>query len=91
MTLRLLVTATLAMEIGSRMSRILIAAFMFLAVAAPRPSTADGHDTLGKGPAVGEKIPHSLAVPNQNNQYRDFKSLARRRGLILMFSRSLDW
>ncbi len=73
------------------MSRYLFAILVLLAVAAPRPGIADGHDTLGKGPRVGENIPHSLAVPDQNNQHRDFKSLARRRGLILMFSRSLDW
>ena len=79
------------MEIRSRMSRILFAVLIVFAVAQPRVGAADGHDTLGKGPLVGEKIPHSLAVPDQNNQHRDFKSLARRRGLILMFSRSLDW
>lgn len=64
---------------------------VLIAVAAPRAYAAGEHDTLGKGPPVGTTIPHSLAVPDQNNQHRDFKSLARRRGLILMFSRSLDW
>ncbi|MBT5051208.1 MAG: hypothetical protein HOM58_22115 [Rhodospirillaceae bacterium] len=48
-------------------------------------------DELKRGPKVGAKIPHTLKVRDQANQYRDFKSLARRRGLIILFSRSLDW
>jgi hypothetical protein len=47
------------MEIGLRMSRYLLAIFMLFAVAAtPQANAADNHDTLGKGPPVGEKIPH---------------------------------
>ena len=48
-------------------------------------------DELQRGPKVGMAIPHSLKVPDQNRQERDFKSLARKRGLIILFSRSLDW
>lgn len=48
-------------------------------------------DTLKQGPKVGSKIPHSLKALDQNNQYQDFKSLARKRGLIVLFSRSLSW
>ena len=84
-------TAIHEMDIRPIMTRYLVAVFLLFAVAAPPADAADGHDTLGKGPPVGDTIPHSLAVPDQNNQYRDFKSLARRRGLILMFSRSVDW
>ena len=48
-------------------------------------------DTLDMGPKVGAAMPHSLKIRDHNNRYQDFKSLARRRGLILLFSRSLDW
>ena len=73
------------------MSRFLWTIFLALTLAAPRADAADGFDTLDKGPRVGQTIPHSLAARDQNDQYRDFKSLARRRGLIVLFSRSLDW
>ncbi|MGB0576831.1 MAG: hypothetical protein ACPGPC_11870 [Alphaproteobacteria bacterium] len=48
-------------------------------------------DELTIGPKVGTALPHALKAQDQNSQYRDFKSLARKRGLIVMFSRSLDW
>ena len=73
------------------MSRILLAILVLVAVAAPRAYAAGEHDTLGKGLPVGAKFPPSLTVADQNDQHRDFKSLARRRGLIILFSRSLDW
>ncbi len=72
------------------MSRFSCAIVVALAVAVPG-AAADPLDTLDKGPRVGETIPHSLAARDQNDRHRDFKSLARRRGLILLFSRSLDW
>ncbi len=73
------------------MSRILSTILLALVLAAPQAAAADRYDTLAKGPLVGETIPHSLAASDQHDQHRDFKSLARRRGLILLFSRSLDW
>ena len=73
------------------MTRTLCTMFLLFALAAPAASAADRHDTLGKGPRVGDKIPHTLAARDQNDEHQDFKSLARRRGLVLMFSRSLDW
>lgn len=48
-------------------------------------------DEIKVGPKIGSALPHSLKAQDQNSQYRDFKSLARKRGLIVMFSRSLDW
>ncbi len=73
------------------MSRFLCSLIVVLALAIPQAGAANRYDTLDKGPRVGETIPHSLAASDQNDQHRDFKSLARRRGLILLFSRSLDW
>ena len=48
-------------------------------------------DELQRGPKVGAAIPHSLKVPDQHGQERDFKGLARKRGLVILFSRSLGW
>ncbi len=48
-------------------------------------------DALERGPKVGATIPHRLNATDQNGRARDFKSLTGRRGLILIFSRSLDW
>lgn len=52
---------------------------------------ASAVDEVQRGPKVGMAIPHSLKVPDQNKQERDFKSLARKRGLVILFSRSLNW
>ena len=73
------------------MSRFSSAIFLALVLVAAPAGAAGLYDTLPKGPRVGETIAHSLAASDQNGQHRDFKSLARRRGLILLFSRSLDW
>jgi hypothetical protein len=73
------------------MFRLLFSMLLAIALAPPQAAASDRFDTLDKGPRVGRTIPHSLAVRDHNDQHRDFKSLARRRGLILMFSRSLDW
>ena len=73
------------------MSRFLCSIFLVITLTTVPAGAAERHDTLDNDPRVGEKIPHSLAVRDQHNQHQDFKSLARRRGLILMFSRSLDW
>lgn len=52
---------------------------------------ANPHDPHGFGPAVGAPIPHDLSAKDQNGQERNFKSLARRRGLVILFAKSLDW
>ncbi len=48
-------------------------------------------DVLDKGPKVGDALPHPLTVADQFNEVRDFASLKRKKGLILLFSRSFDW
>lgn len=63
-----------------------------LALASPFPAAAAGDsDRSDRGPEVGAPIPHSLRALDQEGRYRDFKALARRRGLIILFARSLDW
>jgi hypothetical protein len=67
--------------------------FLALVLSSPlhAPAAAGEHDQLDRGPKVGAPIPHSLGALDQHDQHQDFKSLARRRGLIILFSRSLDW
>ena len=67
--------------------------FVIAALALPAGGVraAGAIDTLKQGPKIGGQVPITLKVRDQNNQYRDFKSLARKRGLIVLFSRSLDW
>lgn len=73
--------------------RILGAAFVALVlVLPPHGASAETNlDALDKGPTVGTAIPHQLTIADQNNEIRDFATLKRKRGLILLFSRSFDW
>lgn len=72
--------------------RLAAAALIAAALAMPQAGQAAGpHDEITQGPKVGEKIPHDLSALDQNRQHRDFKALARARGLIVLFTRSVDW
>ena len=75
------------------MTSWLRAFFVIAALAVPvgGAQAAGAVDTLKLGPKIGSQIPHNLKVRDQNNKYQDFMSLARKRGLIVLFSRSLDW
>ena len=42
------------------------------------------------GIAVGKPIP-AFSLPDQNNQPRDFKSIAGPNGAMIVFQRSVDW
>lgn len=57
-----------------------------LVLAAPLPAA---HAAAGAG--VGAAIPHTLAAVDQDGGARDFRSLTFGRGLVILFSRSLDW
>jgi len=54
-------------------------------------AAAGGLDKLEHGPKVGETIPHRLNATDQRGQTVDFSSVAGKKGLILLFTRSLDW
>lgn len=58
---------------------------------ASAPGYAAEPDEVKAGPKVGAKIPHDLSTLDQDGQHRDFKSLAHKRGLMILFSRSVDW
>ncbi len=78
---------------GAALPRRLAFALLALAfVLATFGGGAEARDALaGRGPKVGERIPHSLAAPDQDGRRRDFGSLTGARGLVLLFNRSLDW
>lgn len=56
------------------------------AFAAPPP-----YDGLDLGPKIGAKIPHNLAAQDQNGKQQNFHSLKGKKGLVLLFSRSVSW
>ena len=71
------------------MSFLLRSICLMLIVALPAGGAAA--DTPEKGPNAGMAIPHDLSARDQSGQQRNFKSLARERGLVVLFSRSLSW
>ena len=81
------------LSVRSLFIRFLSVAFGALLVALPLQivSAANKLDVLDKGPAIGAPIPHQLTVADQFNKIRDFAGLKRKKGLILLFSRSFDW
>ena len=69
----------------------LLLALLLLAAPMADAGAAGALDKLGRGPKVGETIPHPLTAADQNGKTQSFKTLKGRRGLILLFNRSLDW
>ncbi len=77
---------------GNPYAALRAAALAAALAAAPAAGLQAGHhDPHRFGPAAGAPIPHDLAARDQHGQERDFKSLARRRGLVILFAKSLDW
>lgn len=52
---------------------------------------ANAQDALTIGLKTGAKAPTDIAIKDQNGALRNFDSLKGSRGLILLFTRSLDW
>jgi hypothetical protein len=73
----------------------LLAGILIVSAIASNPVQAAAdtskYDTLKAGPSVGAKMPHDLKTVDHQDQHQDFKSLAHSRGLVILFSRSLDW
>jgi hypothetical protein len=84
-------TATMIRRLRTIVPAMLVGVGLALGAGILDSVFANQYDTLNKGPKVGTTIPHMLKSIDHRNQYQDFKSLARRRGLIILFSRSLDW
>jgi peroxiredoxin len=70
---------------------ILVAATMLAGPLSAAPDPTSNYDKLDRGPKTGQRLPVKLIAPDQNGKTRTLASLAGRRGLILLFSRSLDW
>lgn len=64
--------------------------FVFMALMA-FAAPARAMDTLPQGLRVGDTIPQPFMATDQDGVARDFPSLGGKRGLILLFTRSLDW
>lgn len=75
--------------------RALRAAMLICALSLPLVSAltvaAAASEHGKRGAEIGAAIPHSLSAVDQSGGHQEFKSLARRRGLIILFSRSYDW
>jgi hypothetical protein len=48
-------------------------------------------DEIDAGPKIGTNIAALISAPDQNGVSQEFKTLAKKRGLVLLFSRSLNW
>lgn len=68
-----------------------IALALTLAISAFGVSGVRAQDSLDKGLKVGETIPLEMTAPDQSGKTHSLKSLIGRTGLILLFTRSLDW
>jgi peroxiredoxin len=53
--------------------------------------TTTSADTADLGPAIGTKIPHDLAVQDDQGKARNFKDLVGENGAVLVFYRSAKW
>ena len=76
---------------ASTIRTAILALFASVLLAGPVLAGPAQYDTLKAGPAVGAKIPHDLKTVDHRDQHQDFKTLAHSRGLVILFSRSLDW
>lgn len=54
-------------------------------------SAALAQDKRKQGLKVGETIPFEMTATDQSGQTQSLKSVSGRGGLILLFTRSLDW
>lgn len=55
------------------------------------PAPAQTVDEIEAGPKVGTNIAGLIVAKDQNGVSQEFRTLAKKRGLVLLFSRSLNW
>ena len=75
----------------SNASRWLLVGLVLFTGLAMTIYTARASDDLDQGLKVGQTIPLALSAPDQNGKTLSLKALTGRSGLILLFTRSLDW
>ncbi|MDH3233168.1 MAG: peroxiredoxin family protein [Alphaproteobacteria bacterium] len=73
-----------------RAMRILVLGWIGV-VAASMAAAAPAYDKLDRGPRIGQALPIKLVAPDQTGKTRDLASLTGKRGLLLVFNRSVDW
>ncbi len=66
-----------------------LAALLLLVLSFPAP--AQTVDEIKAGPKVGTNIANLIVAKDQNGVYQEFRTLVKKRGLVLLFSRSLNW
>lgn len=76
---------------GARPGLTLGALVLFVFGLSVAGAAANADDVLDQGLKVGETIPLDMSADDQNGDTRSLKSLVGRSGLILLFTRSLDW
>lgn len=68
-------------------SLILATALIVSPIVGVQAATGD----VGAPPKVGQTLPHDLALPDQDGQRMNYISRAHKKGLIVLFTRSVGW
>lgn len=63
----------------------IILAFAFALLLIPSLSYA------GQSPSAGQKLPHDLSSLDQRGEQQSFETLKGKKGLVVLFIRSVDW
>jgi hypothetical protein len=71
------------------LARLVGAVVMMLLIAASGAAWAV--DEIKAGPKIGTNIAALISAQDQHGVSQEFKTLAKKRGLVLLFSRSLNW
>lgn len=82
-------TATTAVE--SPFSRWLLVSLALVIGLAMTVFAAQADDDLDQGLKVGQTIPLTMSATDQSGKAHSLKDLTGQSGLILLFTRSLDW
>lgn len=75
----------------SRNTRWLFVSLALIVGLAMSVFAAQAEDDLDQGLKIGQTIPLELSATDQSGKAYSLKELTARSGLILLFTRSLDW
>ncbi len=73
----------------SKIFRLICLGLILAFSAAQAP--AEARQPLKLLPESGYQTPHDLSLPDQNGQRMNFMSRAHKKGLIVLFARSVNW
>ncbi len=77
-------------SLGNTSRQLLVIAALFAGLVMTVYAVKAGDD-LDQGLKIGQTTPLSMSTPDQNGDMHSLKALTGRSGLILLFTRSLDW